>query len=74
MPYKSIEALPESVKTNLPKHALEIYLAAFNNAWDEYRNAEDRRGDSSREEVAHKVAWAAVKQQYVKSSGEWRRK
>ena len=55
MPYKTIAELPDNVKNSLPRHAREIYLAAFNNAWDEYRDADDRRDDSSREETAHKV-------------------
>jgi cation transport regulator len=74
MPYKTLSSLPESVKASLPLHAREIYLAAFNNAWDEYRDPGDRRGKASREEVAHKVAWAAVKQQYEKQGSKWRRK
>ena len=74
MPYKDISALPESVRTHLPKHAQEIYAAAFNNAWEEYRDPEHRRGKASREEVAHKVAWAAVKQQYEKYGDNWCRK
>ena len=74
MPYKKISELPEQVKTTLPKHALEIYLAAFNNAWDQYSKPEDRRDHASREETAHKVAWAAVKHEYEKIEGEWRRK
>ena len=74
MPYRNISDLPQSVRSNLPEHALEIYLASFNNAWEQYRKPEDRRGDSTREEVAHKVAWAAVKQQYEKDGDEWTRK
>ena len=74
MPYKTITSLPESVRAHLPEHAQEIYLAAYNNAWKEYRDAEARRGKVSREEVAHKVAWAAVKQKYEKRSGRWQRK
>ena len=74
MPYRNIDELPENTRSSLPKHAREIYLAAFNNAWEQYRKAEDRRGDSSREEAAHKVAWAAVKQQYEKDGDEWIRK
>lgn len=70
MPYKNIEDLPESVKNNLPKHAQEIYLAAYNSAWDEYKKSEDREGDSSREETSHKVAWAAVKKKYEKGDDE----
>ena len=39
-----------------------IYLKAFNSAWDQYKEPEERRGNESREETSHKVAWAAVKQ------------
>ena len=74
MPYKTVASLPENVRNHLPRHAQEIYLAAYNNAWEEYREAEDRRGTSSREEVAHKVAWAAVKRKYQKQLGKWQRK
>lgn len=75
-PYKTLTELPDSVTDNIPKHAQEIYLAAYNSAWDEYQDAEDRRGDSSREETAHSVAWAAVKQKYKKDekSGDWKAK
>jgi cation transport regulator len=71
MPYNSVEDLPDSVRDNLPKHAQEIYIAAFNNAWDEYEDAEDREGGASREEVSHKVAWSAVKKKYEKKNGKW---
>ncbi|MBV1915983.1 MAG: ChaB family protein [Pseudomonadales bacterium] len=74
MPYKALHDLPESVRHTLPEHAQEIYLAAFNNAWEEYKKAEDRRGDASQEEVAHKVAWAAVKHSYEKKEGKWQKK
>jgi cation transport regulator len=76
MPYKSVSELPDSVKDNLPKHAQEIYMEAFNSAWDQYDEPEERRGDASREETAHKVAWAAVKKKYEKDddSGKWKAK
>jgi cation transport regulator len=76
MPYKNELELPASVKKNLPEHAQKIYLEAFNNAWDEYNNPEDRLGDASREETAHKVAWSAVKKSYEKDekSGIWKKK
>lgn len=74
MPYKNLSALPKSVRDHLPRHAQEIYLAAFNNAWEEYRDPAERRGNVSREEVAHKVAWAAVKQLYEKKGETWCRK
>ncbi|HSD57985.1 MAG TPA: ChaB family protein [Methanotrichaceae archaeon] len=76
MPYKDVNDLPEKVRENLPKHAQEIYLEAFNNAWDQYAKPEERRGDASREETAHKVAWSAVKKVYEKNekTGEWKKK
>ncbi|MBZ0302598.1 MAG: putative cation transport regulator ChaB [Anaerolineae bacterium] len=76
MPYDKLSDLPDSVRDNLPKHAQEIYQAAYNNAWDEYKDPEDRRGDASREETAHRIAWAAVKKQYEKNgdSGKWKKK
>lgn len=74
MPYTTNSDLPDSVKDNIPNHAQDIYREAFNSAWKQYKDPEDRRGDSSREETAHQVAWAAVKQQYEKSNGEWRKK
>ncbi len=76
MPYKNISNLPESVQKNLPKHAQKIYLEAYNNAWEEYKESENRRAGASREEVSHKVAWAAVKQKYEKDekTGKWKRK
>jgi cation transport regulator len=75
MPYDKLSDLPDQVKDNLPKHAQEIYKEAYNSAWDEYADPEDRRGDASREETAHKVAWSAVKQKYKKNDdGKWVRK
>ncbi|MDD3265946.1 MAG: ChaB family protein [Burkholderiales bacterium] len=73
MPYKNNSDLPESVKNNLPKHAQDIYRAAFNNTYEEYKEPNSRRDDSTQEEVAHKVAWAAVKNKYIKNdnSGNW---
>lgn len=73
IPYKSITELPYNVRDNLPQHAQEIYKEAYNSAWDEYADPEDRRDDASREETAHKVAWAAIKNVYTKdeATGEW---
>ena len=74
MPYQTINDLPESVRENVPEHAQEIYLAAFNSAWEQYDQPSERRGDDTREETAHQVAWAAVKRKYQKDekSGKWR--
>jgi cation transport regulator len=74
MPYGNDAELPDSAKDNLPNHAQDIYREAFNSAWEEYKDASKRRGKESREDVAHKVAWAAVKQKYAKVGNEWRAK
>lgn len=65
MPYDSVSELPDSVKDALPKAAREIYKEAFNSAWDQYSDRDDR------EATAHKVAWSAVKQKYEKKGDEW---
>ena len=70
MPYKSISDLPDSVRDNVPKHAQEIYKEAYNSAWEQYKDPDDRRGDASREEVAHRVAWSAVKEKYEKGDDD----
>jgi len=76
MPYKSISDLPENVRNVLPKHAQEIYLEAYNSAWEHYDQPEERRDNRTREETAHRVAWSTVKQKYEKnvSTGNWRLK
>ncbi len=61
MSYKSINELPENVRNVLPDHAQHIYREAFNSAYGQYDTPEERRGDSDREETAHRVAWSAVK-------------
>jgi len=72
MPYDDIRELPEQVQEHLPKHAEEIYKSAYNAAWEQYKDPQQREG--TREEVAHKVAWAAVKKKYEKQDGKWVKK
>jgi cation transport regulator len=63
MPYKTSTDLPDSVKDNLPQHAQDIYRAAYNSAFDEYKHDEAR---------AHRVAWGAVEKEYHKNAdGKW---
>jgi cation transport regulator len=63
MPYNKVSELPDSVRDNLPKHAQDIYRAAYNSAWEQYGHDESR---------AHKVAWAAVEKKYHKNEdGKW---
>jgi cation transport regulator len=65
MPYFYNYDLPLSVQNHLPGHAQDIYREAFNHAWEEYA------GDPRQEEIAHRVAWAAVKRVYMKVAHEW---
>jgi cation transport regulator len=68
MPFKSNSDLPDRVKDNLPEHGQDIYRAAFNSAYDEYKDKEDRKGGRT----AHAVAWAAVEHKYRKGKdGKW---
>ena len=65
MPYASNEDLPPGVRDHLPPHAQDIFREAFNHAWVTY-------GASPRcEEIAHRVAWAAVKRRYHKVGSHW---
>jgi cation transport regulator len=58
---------------SLPEHAQHIFKKAHASAVKQYQEPEKRRGGKSQsaEEVAHKAAWAAVKQKYKKQGGEW---
>ena len=60
----------------LPEHAQHIFKKAHASAVKEYEDPEKRRGGKkeSAEEVAHKVAWAAVKKEYEKEGEKWVKK
>ncbi len=57
----------------LPSHAQKIYSKAHKNALKQYENPSKRRGGKrqSKEQVAHKVAWSAVKKEYKKKGDRW---
>jgi cation transport regulator len=65
MPYFENDDLPPSVRNHLPDHGQDIYREAFNRAWEQYA------GDPHQEQIAHRIAWAAVKRVYVKLEAEW---
>ena len=71
-----ISGRTEKQIAKLPEHAKKIYKEAHGNALAEYRDPSKRRGGKKQsvEEVAHKVAWAAVKNVYQKQGDEWVRK
>jgi cation transport regulator len=75
MPYETIDDLPPTLKRVLPKEAQEIYLKAFNSAFEDYKDPVKRRFGEPLEEVAIKVAWSAVKKVYEKNdNGSWVKK
>ena len=57
----------------LPSHAQKIYSKAHKNALKQYESPSKRRGGKhqSKEQVAHKVAWSAVKKEYKKKGDRW---
>lgn len=67
MPYLTNANLSPALRMRLPDHAQDIYRSAFNNAWDRYGGSDPKR----REEIAHSVAWSAVKRKYRKVDGGW---
>ena len=74
MPYPTTQDLPDSVQHVLPDHAQSIYKEAFNHAWNEYKDPDKRRHSEDREEIAHRVAWSAVKKEYEKEEEHWKKK
>jgi cation transport regulator len=65
MPYAANSDLPASISNHLPEHAQDIFRSAFNHAYDKHS------GDPRQEEIAFRIAWAAVKRGYEKSGDTW---
>lgn len=67
MPYASLDELPDAVKA-LPKRAQEIWLEAYNAAWNGYNPKRDKYYDPNKSEQENKeryaasVAWSVVRQ------------
>jgi cation transport regulator len=56
MPYSKNSQLPSKIKNVLPSGAQDIFRKVFNDAYRKYGN----------DEIASRVAWAAVKKSYKK--------
>jgi cation transport regulator len=67
MPYATNDELPPRIRRHLPRHAQDIFRESFNSAWRTYGAREPDR----REEIANRVAWAAVKMSYRKVGDDW---
>ena len=71
MSYNHIEELPAALKNNLPKDAMEVYVAAYNQACSHSAQARDQRSGVSVEDMAHRKVWGAVRDKYRKQGQEW---
>lgn len=74
MPHETRGDLPDNVRSALRDvpHAQDIYKEAFNSAWAQYADPQDRREGYDREEAAHAVAWNALTQKYAPGDdGRW---
>jgi cation transport regulator len=71
--YQNINELPPTIRDVFPEGAQEIYLEAYNRAWQAYD--EDEAVGQSRETLAHQQGWMAVRHEYVldQATGQWHR-
>ena len=70
--YLTNRDLPDHVKYTLPYPAQDIYREAFNSAWKHTSNpTTPDDSDISHEEIVHRLAWSAVKKQYIKRGPAW---
>jgi cation transport regulator len=69
----ALSARTRTAIDTLPSHAQKIYTKAHKNAIKQYSSPSKRRGGrrQSKEQVAHKVAWSAVKKEYKKKGDKW---
>jgi cation transport regulator len=65
MLYRSNSELPGPVRRHLPRPAQDVYRWAFNSAYSA------RLGDPQREKSARRIAWNAVKHNFVKIGTIW---
>ncbi|MFP4344320.1 MAG: ChaB family protein [Anaerolineales bacterium] len=74
MRYESLDDLPDTIRDVLPEEAQELYLEAYQKAWDAYKP--EIGGDLGQAGMAHRDAWHVVKKEYVQDEkkGDWYRK
>ena len=72
MRYETKKDLPRILRDVLPDHAQDLYLEAYQQAWDSYEDEEG--GDLGRSGVAHQRGMSAVEIDYEKVGSTWHRK
>ncbi|MGH8594116.1 MAG: ChaB family protein [Gammaproteobacteria bacterium] len=74
MAYRTVSDLPKALRKQLPRHAQELYLAAYSRTWEKCAASEDYQDERSMAETAHKAGLFAVEMEYEKDEhGQWRR-
>jgi cation transport regulator len=73
MSYQSRDELPEIIRDILSPEAQDVYIDAYNAAWQTYEESTVQTLD--RQSVAHRVAWDAVNREFVHDTqrGIWYR-
>lgn len=70
MPYEFNKDLPDFIQNHLPEQAQDIYREAFNNALEQYKDRKHHKREPL-EELAHRLAMAAVKKKYTQQNQKW---
>jgi len=74
MRYEDLPDLPEDLGDELPRHAQEIYQAAYNRVYEKSMASGEDHDAQSIAETAHKAALLAVEMEYQKDEqSRWRR-
>ncbi len=72
MHYASIDALPAAVRHHATTEAQQLYLQAFNAAWEEFGYLADGHDDSALMATADRVACARLDERFQRdSNGDW---
>ena len=72
MRYENRSDLPPTIRDVLPERGQDIYLKAYQRAWDTYAEGP---GVLSRDVLAHQQGWTALQHEYVQDqrTGKWYR-
>ena len=72
MRYEHRSDLPQTLRDVLPERGQDIYLRAYQKAWDMYTEGP---GVLSRDVLAHQQGWTALQHEYVQDqgTGKWYR-
>lgn len=71
-PFGSPQDLPREITDGMPMNVIDLYYDSFHRAYKELqKESKKSKVPEDVEKAAETVAWAAVRQKYVKSGGTW---